>query len=180
LGEKYFLGKNVLQHFFARSTAMSTGQEVGQRLKDLRSIERKILKRLHDLETSVPKELHHIEEVILEGFSNIEDRLLKDLRDIEGEILTELHTIEELMLKEWHVIEQTSLDKKYIMQELREIAEIRLWWKDALAGWSDRKKEEHGKNRKLSEYYTLKKKLGATYNKIAAHRCLLAGRGQAR
>jgi hypothetical protein len=157
---------------------MSTGQEAEQRLKDLRSIERKILKRLHDLEASVPKELHYIEEAILEGFSSIEEQLLKDLREVEDEILAELHTIEEIMISEWHAVEQATLDKNYILQELREIAEIRQWWKEALQGWSDRKKED-GKKRTLSEYYTLKKRLGETYNKIAAHRRLLADRERA-
>ena len=159
---------------------MSTGQEAGQNLEVLRSIEKKILKRLHDLEASVPKELHHIEEAILEGFNNIEEQLLKDLRDIENEILKELHTIEEILISEWHVIEQSKLDKNHILQELREIAEIRHWWKDALQGWSDRKKEAGGKSRTLSEYYTLKKKLGETYNKIVAHRHFLADRERSR
>jgi hypothetical protein len=178
-GVQYFPQGIFFGVFFAgmiRSTAMSTGQEAGQRLQELRSIEKKILKRLHDLEASVPKELHYIEEAILEGFSSIEEQLLKDLRDIEDEILRELHTIEEIMINEWHIIEQTKLDKNHILQELREIAEIKQWWKDALQGWSDRKKEEDRKNRSLSEYYTLKKKLGETYNKIAAHRRLLADR----
>lgn len=159
---------------------MSPGQAVEQKLKDLRSLEKKLLKRLHDLETFLPKELHYIQEAILEGFSTIEEKLLKDLRDMEEELHRELHIIEEVMIKEWQAIEQTDQDSKYILQELREIAEIQLWWKDALKGWHKKKKEENGKNRKLTEYYTLKKKLRATYNKIAAYRLHLIGREQAR
>ena len=158
---------------------MSTGREAEQRLKDLRSIEKKILKKLHDLEASVPKDLHYIEEAILEGFSSIEEQLLKDLREVENEILTELHTIEEIMISEWHVVEQGKFDKNYILRELREIAEIRQWWKDAIQGWSDKKKEEGEKKRTLTEYYTLKKRLGETYNKIAAQRRLLADKERA-
>ena len=158
---------------------MHTGQNIEQRLQELRSIERKILKRLHDLEASVPKDLHYIEEAILEGFRAIEGQLLKDLRDIEDEILLELHIIEEIMINEWHLIEQTSLDKSLISQELREIAEIKAWWKEALTGWG-RKSADDGKNRELPEYYTLKKKLGETYNKIAAHRRMLTARESAR
>ena len=159
---------------------MNTGFEVEQRLQDLRNIEKKILKRLHNIETSVPKDLHYIEEAILDGFSNIEEQLLKDMREIEYEILKELHSIEEIMIKEWHDIENAEFDKKYITRELCEIVEIKQWWKDALAGWSDRKKEEDKRKHTLSEYYTLKKKLVETYNKIAAHRRLLTERERTR